>query len=422
MNRQKKFIVDGMEFIFDGTSVSLFSNNRIPTNNELSYKEPNSQRTPYLKTLCLVINNRCNLCCEYCFANKGQYDKPNELMTFETAKKAIDFLINSTRENGNNKITISFFGGEPLLNFTLMKSCVNYIETFRDIDCDYMITTNGTLLTPEIVRFLQKYNFDTMISIDGNKALHDYYRKFNSGKGSYDYVKNGIKLFDKKELLNARITINNHNPEIHQYIDDILQLGVKRITFAVDYNISNEAFELFVVSLKKLIEKYFNDIMLGKYYEITNFSSVITTIALHQRKLTFCNAGISYLTVSAEGKYYRCPRFVGKAEYSLNSVEESEKVKEKMAKFKSSLKDTPGARNAECNNCVYAFICGGMCYHHAVMAGKNQFENVPRECYQRRIMFEGIIRLICKLPTEKRRELLLFYTNLWKTMKGGTTS
>lgn len=299
MNRQKKFIVDGKEFIFDGTSVSLLANNKIPTNNELFYKKPNSQRTSYLKTLCLVINNRCNLCCEYCFANKGQYDKPNELMTFETAKKAIDFLINSTRENGNNKITISFFGGEPLLNFTLMKSCVNYIETFSDIDCDYMITTNGTLLTPEIVKFLQKYNFDTMISIDGNKALHDYYRKFNSGKGSYDYVEKGIKLFDKKELLNARITINNHNPEIHQYIDDILQLGVKRITFAVDYN---------------------------------------------------------------------------------------------------------------------------MCYHNAVVAGKNQFENVPRECYQRRIMFESIIRLICKLPTEKRRELLLFYTNLWKTMKGGTTS
>lgn len=421
MERQKKFIVNGQEYIFDGTSVSIISGNEKISKDRLPYKEPNSQRSSYLKSLCLVIDNSCNLCCEYCFANKGMYDKPNEFMTFETAKKAIDFLIESALEHGN-KITVAFFGGEPLLNFKLMKECVEYIDTFKKIECEYMITTNGTLLTKSIVKFLEEHRFDIMISIDGNKHLHDFYRKYKSGRGSYDDVVKGIRLFANKSLLNARITINDHNPEIHSYIDDILNLGVKRITFAVDYNVSDEIFTIFVESLKKLLKKYFDDIMNGIYYDITNFSSVITTIALHQRKLTFCNAGISYLTVSADGRYYRCPRFVGKKEFSLDTVEKTEKVKEKTEIFKKNLKTSPGERNTKCKECVYSFVCGGMCYHHAVMSGKSEFENVSRECFQRKVMFDGIVELICKLPTENRRNLLLFYTNLWNTMKGGKTS
>lgn len=421
MERQKNFIVNGQEYIFDGTSVSIISGNEKISKDRLSYKEPNSQRSSYLKSLCLVIDNSCNLCCDYCFANKGTYDKPNEFMTFETAKKAIDFLIESTLEHGN-KISVAFFGGEPLLNFKLMKECVEYIDTFKKIECKYMITTNGTLLTKSIVEFLEEHRFDIMISIDGNKHLHDFYRKYKSGRGSYDDVVKGIRLFTNKSLLNARITINDHNPEIHSYIDDILNLGVKRITFAVDYNVSDEIFTIFVESLKKLLKKYYDDIMNGIYYDITNFSSVITTISLHQRKLTFCNAGISYLTVSADGRYYRCPRFVGNKKFSLDTVEKTEKVKEKTEIFKNNIKTSPGERNIKCKECVYSFICGGMCYHHAVMSGKSEFENVSRECFQRKVMFDGIVELICKLPTENRRNLLLFYTNLWNTMKGGKTS
>ena len=422
MKRQKEFIVNGQSYIFDGNSVSIITDKNQIANCNLSYKNPNSQRSATLKTLCLVTNNSCNLCCDYCFANKGKYDKPNEFMTLDTSKKSIDFLVKSAIDNNNTKITIAFFGGEPLLNFSLIKKSVEYTECFKNINCNYMLTTNGTLLTPEIVSFLQYYRFDIMISIDGNEQLHNFYRRYKSGKGSYKDVVNGIGLFNKKLFLNARITINNNNPEIHLYIDNILELGFKRITFAVDYNISEKNFYLFVESLKKLIEKYYNDILLEKFYDITNFSSVITTLALHQRKLTFCNAGISYITVSADGKYYRCPRFVGNKEFVLDTIDETNKVKENIKKFKISLKNEPGERNTECRSCVYSFICGGMCYHHAVMKGKNEFENVPRECYQRKVLFDEIIEMICKLPTEKRRKLLLFYTNLWNTMKGGKTS
>ncbi|MDO5557826.1 MAG: radical SAM protein [Clostridia bacterium] len=415
--RKKEFIVNGQNYIFNGDSVNIIVNEK--NNKEEIYKEPNSHRSSSLKTLCLVINNCCNLCCEYCFANKGNYDKPNQFMTFEIARKAIDFLIKDVLASGNEKITISFFGGEPLLNFSLIRECVQYIEEFDNIKCKYMITTNGTLLTPQIVRFLHEYKFDVMISIDGNKEMHDIYRKDFSGKGSYADVVRGIKLFDEIELLNARITINNYNFLIDTYIDDILKLGIKRITFAVDYNISKESFELFVKSLKKLIDKYYNDIISGNLYEITNFSSIITTIALHQRKLTFCNAGISYITVSADGKYYKCPRFVGKRQYLLSNIEEQDKIKQKIKQFSESLGSSPGERNKECNKCAYMYICGGMCYHHAAMLGKKEFENVERECYQRKVLFSELIQMLCKLPIENRRKLLLFYIKLWNKVKGG---
>ena len=419
MKWQKEFVVNGRKYIFDGLSVSIITDEiSIPRQN-LSYKVLNSQRSSTLKTLCLVLNNSCNLCCKYCFANNGMYNKPNEFMTFETAKKSIDFLIRKVRECRKEKITISFFVGEPLLSFKLIKNCVSYIESFKNINCKYMITTNGTLLTSEVVKYFQKYNFDIMISIDGNKKLHDFCRKFNSGDGSYDKVVRGINLFNQKDILNARITISNHNPEIHTYIEDILGLGIKRITFAVDYNISSYSFNLYVKSLKKLIDKYYYDLMQGKYYEITNFSNIIVSLALHQRKLTFCNAGISYLTVSADGKYYMCPRFVGNDDFSFFDVEESDKAKEKMEVFKKNLLNNPGERNLNCKNCLYVFICGGMCYHHAIASGKTIFENVPRECYQRMVMFEGIIQMVCRLPVENRRELLLFYITLWNSVKGG---
>ena len=341
MKRCKAFIVNGKKYIFDGESVEIVVSPNYTSKSKILNK-PNEHRTSHLKSLCLVLNNSCNLCCDYCFANKGVYDKPNEQMTFVTAKKAIDFLVSSATANGTNNVAISFFGGEPLLSFNLIKKCVDFCEnTYEGVNFEYMITTNGTLLTPEIVEFMQKHKFDIMISIDGTRELHNFYRKYKSQKGSYDDIVKNINLFRNKKMLNARITITDNNPEIHSYIDSILELGIERITYAVDYNISSDSFSKFLKSLNLLFEKYYHDVSNGKFYDITNFSSVITAIALHQRRLTFCNAGISYLTVSADGSYYRCPRFIGNKDFCLSNVNNSNDALEEMKKFKESLKESP---------------------------------------------------------------------------------
>lgn len=419
MKRLKEFEVNGEKYIFNGNTIELIMSSKIDyTNIENISIQNNNCVILGLKSICLVLNNNCNLKCSYCFANKGLYDNPYKQMQFETAKKAIDLLIKSAEKNKFNKISIAFFGGEPLLSFELIKKCVYYVENLKNnIICEYKITTNATLFNIGIIKFMEKYKFNVMVSIDGTKNIHDFYRKYKNNKGSYDDVVKSIIMFKEKSLLNARITVTDINPIIHSYIDGILQLGIKRITYAVDYNISDKAFKEFCQSIKILIEKYYKDIANGRYYDITNFSSIIIMLALHQKKFTFCNAGISYLTVSADGKIYRCPRFIGNNAYSIGTLNEREKIIEKMKKLKKNLKSSPIERNEECYKCVYAYICGGMCYHHAVTKGKHEFDNVDKECYQRKLVFDNLIELICKLSKNNRRNLLLYYIKLWKSIK-----
>ncbi len=419
MKRLKEFIVDGKKYIFNGNTVELIISQKLNNNNIKNINISNNNCIPIgLKSICLVLNNDCNLKCSYCFANKGLYDNPHKQMQFDTAKKSIDMLIESAKKNKFNKISIAFFGGEPLLSFDLIKKCVYYVENLKDnIICEYKITTNATLFNMHIIKFMEKYKFNVMISVDGTKNIHDFYRKYKNDKGSYNDVVNSITMFKEKKLLNARITITDINPLIHSYIDNILQLGFERITFAVDYDISYKAFNQFCNSLNILINKYYNDIVNGKYYDITNFSSIILMLALHTKKFAFCNAGLSYLTISADGKIYRCPRFIGNSTYSIGMLNERKKIIENIKSFKINLKSSSIERNKECNKCVYAYICGGMCYHHAVIKGTNEFDNIHTECYQKKLIYDNLIRLICKLSKIDRRNLLLYYTKLWKSIQ-----
>lgn len=416
MKRLKDFFVNGHEYIFDGESVQLFPKETYCK--AIKAEKPlNSHRTNYLRTICLVLNNSCNLGCEYCFANKGHYDKPNEQMDFAIAKQAVDNLAKEVKENNGNEMSISFFGGEPLLSFNLIQEIVHYIrENYPCYSVHYMITTNGTLINKEIAEFMETNKFDIMISIDGTQEIHDYYRKFLNGCGSYKRLLKGISYFKNPQILNARITITNINYDICSYIDSILNLGFRRITFAVDYNISEIAFHGYLLSLKKLIKKYFNDIANGKLYDITNFSRVIVNIALNQRNLSHCNAGISYLAVSADGKYYRCPRFVGKENFLLGKVNDITHMHNEIQNFKRKL-SLPEIRNPNCQKCVYVYLCGGMCYHHSYVVSRNEFNTTPRECDEKFTIFEGVIEGICKLSTKERRTLLLFYTNLWNLIR-----
>lgn len=244
MKRYKIFDLDGKKYFFDGDIVKI---SEMTSEVDLGYmyndkkiKPINAQRSNYLKSVCLVLNNSCNLYCDYCFANKGMYDRPNEQMTFETAKKIIDVLIKNALENNSSTATIAFFGGEPLLSFKLIQKIVAYTENLACIKFKYMITTNGTLINQEIANYFQKYKFDVMISIDGSKKCHNLYRRYKDGKGSYDQVLKAVKLFNHREILNARVTITDNNVNILECVESILPLNISRITFAVDYAISDK--------------------------------------------------------------------------------------------------------------------------------------------------------------------------------------
>lgn len=415
--RYKLFKFGGRTYLFDGNNIEL-----VELANEDSvyeyipkvYSKINSHRADYLKTICLVLNNSCNLNCQYCFANKGKYDKPNEQMKFEKAKEALDNLIRCVRNNNGNELTVAFFGGEPLLSFELIKRVVEYMKNKADeLICKYMITTNGTLITPEIANFFEVNKFNVTISIDGNEAQHNIFRKYISGKGSYSTVMNAVNMFKNKAPINARITIASHNTDIFKAVESIVNLGIKRITFALDYKISESDYITFESSFKQLIEKYITDIKSGKYYDITNITSVLASIVLHQRCKAHCNAGISYITLSADAKYYRCPRFVGNEPFCMGTVEESHTLLNNMQKFKASLGESAIKRNLNCENCPYVYLCGGVCYHHAYVAGFHEHQDIPMECVQNKLIFDKTIELICRLSTFERSQLLLFLIDIW---------
>lgn len=170
-------------------------------------EHPNTEIIEYLakyhcKQLTLQVTQQCNLRCEYC-AYSGMYENrvhSNKKMTFETAKKAIDFFIEHSRET--KQLSFGFYGGEPLLMFPLIKQCMEYIEdSIEGKEILYSITTNGTLLNDEIVDFFAEHNVFLSISLDGAKKDHDRHRKFVSGEGSFDLIMNNIERL-KKGILN----------------------------------------------------------------------------------------------------------------------------------------------------------------------------------------------------------------------------
>lgn len=415
--RYKIFKFDGRTYLFDGDNVELVE---LATEESVceyvpkTYSQINSHRADYLKTICLVLNNSCNLNCQYCFANKGKYDKPNEQMKFNKAKEALDNLICCVRDNHGKELTVAFFGGEPLLNFERIKQVVEYMKnSARDLICKYMITTNGTLITQETVDFFEANKFNVTISIDGDEIQHNTFRKYVSGKDSYATVVNAVDMFKNKAQINARITIASHNTDIYKAVESIVNLGIKRITFALDYNISKSDYDKFEGSFKQLIEKYIADIKSGKYYDITNITSVLASIVLHQRCKAHCNAGISYITLSADAKYYRCPRFVGTESFCMGTVQDLNTLLNNMDKFKASLGESAIKRNSNCENCPYVYLCGGVCYHHAYVAGFHEHQDIPMECAQNQLIFDKTIELICRLSTSERSQLLLFLIDIW---------
>ena len=258
---------------------------------------------------------------------------------------------------------------------------------------------------------MEKYNFNIMISIDGNKERHNKYRCFKNGVGSYDAVIKAISLIQNKALLNARITITDVNLSIYDYIGTILDLGIKRITFTVDYNITDDNFILYIDAIKKLSNKYLTDIKNGSFYELTNFTKILSLVIFHNKCKAHCNAGISYITMSADGKYYLCPRFFGISKFCMGDTNKT------LMQYRQSLntkqKNSAADRSFNCKKCCFVFICGGVCMHHAYVSTKNIFGNVLRECEERKTIIKSALNLLCSLSISERREFLLFLTKIW---------
>ncbi len=320
-----------------------------------------------VKALCLHICHDCNLRCRYCFADEGAYHAERAFMSFETAKRAIDFLIENSGER--KVLETDFFGGEPLMNFDVVKQTVYYAKeqaAKRGKKFLFTLTTNGLLLKDDIAEFLNEEMENVVLSLDGRKEIHDAVRKTANGKGSFDLVIQNLKNFvqirgDKHYYVRGTFTAKNLD-----FSKDVLFLadnGFESIsmepvvTDLPDLAITKEDLSRICEEYDELCDKYLERIARRKGFNFFHFNVDLEGGPCLSKRVSACGAGNEYFSVVPNGDIYPCHQFAGDPEFRMGSVYEGKLDEKIRGKFKNSCLFT----RKKCENCFAKFICSGGC-------------------------------------------------------------
>lgn len=326
------------------------------------------KRETVVKALCLHIAHDCNLSCKYCFAGEGEYHGDRALMSFDVGKRALDFLI----ENSGNRVNleVDFFGGEPLLNFDVVKKLVEYGRS-REEPCNkkfrFTLTTNGVLLNEEIMEFANKEMANVVLSIDGRKNVHDKMRPFPNGEGSYDLILPKFLDFAKKrgeKSYYVRGTYTHHNLDFSKDVLHLNDLGFDQISVEpvvapdnMDYAIKEEDLPKLFLEYDNLAKEMLNRKKMGKGFNFFHFMIDLTGGPCAAKRLSGCGSGTEYLAVTPWGDLYPCHQFVGMEEFLLGNVEEGIKRQDICEEFKLC----NVYAKEECKKCFAKFYCSGGC-------------------------------------------------------------
>lgn len=329
-------------------------------------------RSTVVKALCLHVAHDCNLACRYCFAGEGEYHGERSMMSFEVGKQAIDFLIENSANRRN--LEIDFFGGEPLMNFGVVKEIVAYAKSLEEANNKnfrFTLTTNGVLLDDDNMAFMNEHMYNVVLSIDGRKKIHDLMRPTSNGKGSYDTIIQKLKKFaDSRNQENyyVRGTFTHNNLD---FAEDVLHLadeGFKQISIEPVVAPLNMSYALHETDAPKLIEQYeylamkkLDYIKEGKDFNFFHFAVDLTQGPCVAKRLSGCGAGVEYLAVAPEGDLYPCHQYVGIDEFILGHVDTGLKNYERQEVFKSC---NVYAKEG-CRDCWARFYCSGGCSANA---------------------------------------------------------
>lgn len=337
------------------------------------------KRKTVVKALCLHIAHDCNLACKYCFAEEGEYHGRRALMSFEVGKKALDFLIDNSGNRRN--LEVDFFGGEPLMNWEVVKQLVKYgrsKEKEYNKNFRFTLTTNGVLLNDEIMEFLNEEMSNVVLSLDGRKEVNDAMRPFRNGKGSYDLI---VPKFQKlaqsrgQKDYYVRGTFTRNNLDFSNDVIEFADLGFKQMSIEPvvtdekePYAIQEEDIPKICQEYDKLAKEYIKRKKEGRGFEFFHFMIDLEQGPCVAKRLSGCGSGTEYLAVTPWGDFYPCHQFVGEEEFLLGNVEEGITNTEIRDKFKLCnvyAKD-------KCKDCFARFYCSGGCaansykFHHSI--------------------------------------------------------
>ena len=330
------------------------------------------KRPTVVKALCLHIAHDCNLACRYCFAEEGEYHGRRALMSFEVGKKAIDFLIANSGSRRN--LEVDFFGGEPLLNFQVVKDLVEYArgqEKLHDKKFRFTLTTNGVLLNDEVMEFCNREMDNVVLSIDGRKEVHDKMRPFRKGAGSYDLVVPKFQKFAEsrnQQKYYARGTFTHYNTDFAADVLHLADLGFQQISVEPVVAEESEPYAITKEDLPRLFEEYDKLAveMIERHKRGEDFNFFHFMIDLEggpcvAKRLSGCGSGTEYLAVTPWGDFYPCHQFVSNPDFCLGDLDtgiENNKIMEEFAKANLLEKE-------KCQDCWCKYICGGGCHANA---------------------------------------------------------
>lgn len=328
-----------------------------------------------LKALCLHVAHTCNLNCSYCFAAQGKYHGERALMSFETGKRALDFLVENS-ENRKN-LEVDFFGGEPLMNFDVVKRLVAYarsIEKEKNKNFRFTLTTNGVLLDDEVTEFANRECHNVVLSLDGRKEVHDRLRKTVNGQGSYDVIVPKFREFVKKrgnKGYYVRGTFTKNNIDFTNDIFHMADLGFTELSMEPVVCAPDEPYALNEADLPTLFEQYeiLAKEMLKRKKEGRPFTFYHYMLDLEggpciYKRISGCGSGTEYLAVTPWGELYPCHQFVGDPKYSLGNIYDGIQNTELQQEFKLC----NAYARPDCKDCWAKLYCSGGCAANAYHA------------------------------------------------------
>ena len=328
-----------------------------------------------VKALCLHIAHTCNLNCAYCFASQGKYNGDRAVMSFEVGKQALDFLIANSGKRRN--LEVDFFGGEPLMNFDVVKQLVAYarsIEKEHNKNFRFTLTTNGMLINDDVIEFANKEMSNVVLSLDGRKEVHDRYRVDYAGKGSWErIVPKFQKLVQAREGKNyyMRGTFTHENPDFLEDIKTMLDLGFTELSMEPVVCAPGDPAELTPEDMEIVKDQYekLAELMLQKDDEGKPFTFYHYMIDLKggpciYKRISGCGSGTEYMAVTPWGDLYPCHQFVGDDKYLLGNVWDGVNNTAIQEEFASC---NVYAR-PDCKDCWAKLYCSGGCAANAYHA------------------------------------------------------
>lgn len=388
--------------------------NNLSNKMNCDYIEKKENKCNRADRIVLVISQACNLACKYCYAQEGSYGEENKcLMTFETLKQTMNKIIEIYPEGVSR---IQYFGGEPLINFELMKKATPWIIDFfqnKGLELpSFTIVTNGTLITPEINEFFNRYSVNVTISIDGNKEVNDINRIFKKSEvGTYDTIAKNLRYISQNRnyILMLEMTVDKSNfvqfkdnngklldienllefkPDLFHIVPAIWPKGHKcNFESEENYELMKEYF----ISISKMAAKQFGS---DKPFNVIKFADMAREIIKHKKRSILCGAGIDQFSVDVNGDMYPCFAFIGQSEYKMGNVIDKDITN--FEKISQICKNNTFDSIAECQNCWAKGLCSN-CIGNSYLVHGQINKPIKELCNVQKATLEQAIISCCNM-------------------------